>query len=116
MQRMKRTPFFIAATLCVAVNSHTAAATAPEATHGVVAPAGAPQSATKDATPDPSVTPTAAIAQPATRIVIEDAQARIQELRVGSVTRSIDVHPKGGMPTYQVQPDSGRRSWKVLGF
>ncbi|MDR3370618.1 hypothetical protein [Rhodoferax sp.] len=50
------------------------------------------------------------------RIVVEDASTRIDEVRVGSETKSIDVHPKNGMPAYQVAPKSGERTWKVLGF
>jgi hypothetical protein len=49
-------------------------------------------------------------------IRIEDAGARIDELRVGGETKSIQVQPKGGMPAYQLAPNSGERSWKVLGF
>ncbi len=49
-------------------------------------------------------------------IVVEDAATRIDEVRVGSETKSIDVKPKNGMPTYQVAPASGERTWKVLGF
>jgi hypothetical protein len=47
---------------------------------------------------------------------VEDADARIDELRVGGETQSISVQPKGGMPAYQVAPKTGERSWKVLGF
>ena len=47
---------------------------------------------------------------------VEDAGARIDEVRVGGETQSITVQPKGGMPTYQVEPKTGERSWKVLGF
>jgi len=50
------------------------------------------------------------------RIHIEDAGARIEELRVGGETRAIEVQPKGGMPAYQIAPASGERSWKILGF
>lgn len=50
------------------------------------------------------------------RIRIEDTGARIDELRVGGETKSIDVKPKGDMPAYQVAPSSGERSWKVLDF
>lgn len=50
------------------------------------------------------------------RIHLEDAGSRIDELRVGGETKTIDVQPKGGMPAYQVQPTSGERSWKILGF
>lgn len=49
-------------------------------------------------------------------IQIQDGGARIDELRVGGETRSIEVKPKGGMPAYQVEPTSGERSWKILGF
>ncbi len=50
------------------------------------------------------------------RIHVEDAGSRIDELRVGGETRSITVQPKGGYPSYQIQPVSGERSWKILGF
>ena len=50
------------------------------------------------------------------RIRIEDAGTRINELRVGGETKTITVQPKGGMPAYDVKPDSGERSWKILGF
>lgn len=60
--------------------------------------------------------PQGAIEKRAERIRVEDAGARIDELRIGGETRSIDVKPKGGLPAYQIQPASGERSWKVLGF
>ncbi len=67
------------------------------------------------------------------RIHIEDAGSRIDELRVGGETQSIQVSPKGGMPAYDVIPErsnsqltrgergstgntGGTRVWKVLGF
>ncbi len=49
-------------------------------------------------------------------IHVEDAGARIDELRVGGETQSITVQPKDGMPAYQVAPKTGERTWKVLGF
>lgn len=49
-------------------------------------------------------------------IHVEDAGARIDELRVGGQTQSITVQPKDGLPTYQVEPRTGERSWKILGF
>jgi len=49
-------------------------------------------------------------------IVVEDASTRIDEVRVGSETKSITVKPKDGMPAYDVAPASGERTWKVLGF
>lgn len=67
------------------------------------------------------------------RIQIEDAGARIDELRVGGETQSIVVSPKGGMPAYEVLPggsnrnltrgergnaaaNGGTRVWKLLDF
>ena len=49
-------------------------------------------------------------------IHVEDAAARIDEVRVGGETQSITVQPKDGMPAYQVAPKTGERTWKVLGF
>lgn len=66
------------------------------------------------------------------RITHEDGLSRIEELRVGGQTRSIDVQPKHGAPAYQVAPsrggdapgespgqrtgNSGKSSWPVLRF
>lgn len=66
------------------------------------------------------------------RISNEDALTRIDEVRVGGETRSIEVKPKNGAPAYQIQPDAsgsaisevggkrtgnaGRSSWRVLNF
>ncbi|MBT9507163.1 hypothetical protein [Rhodoferax sp.] len=50
------------------------------------------------------------------RIRVEDAGSRIDEVRVGGETRSINVQPKGGMPAYQIQPANGERTWKIVGF
>lgn len=58
------------------------------------------------------------------RITVDDGGARISELRFGGETRSISVQPKGGLPAYDVrpisgadiQPTSGTRTWKILGF
>jgi hypothetical protein len=49
-------------------------------------------------------------------ISVEDGGARIEEHRFGGETRSITVQPKGGMPAYDVQPATGARTWKLLGF
>jgi hypothetical protein len=66
-------------------------------------------------------------------IVHEDAGSRIQERRYGGQTETIDVQPKGGMPSYQVDPANlrrtrpdtsrngltgagGQRSWSVFSF
>lgn len=56
------------------------------------------------------------VEQPVQLIQVEDASVRIDEVRVGSETKSISVQPKGALPAYQVAPVSGQRSWKVLGF
>ena len=64
------------------------------------------------------------------RITHEDGLTRIDELRVGGQTQSIDVQPKNGAPAYQIQPEAGgttdtsgkrtgnagRSSWRVLNF
>ena len=49
-------------------------------------------------------------------IHVEDAGARIDEVRVGGETQSITVQPKDGMPAYEVAPKTGERTWKILGF
>jgi len=56
------------------------------------------------------------IEQTRQHIVVEDKANRIDEERVGSETKSIDVQPKNGMPAYKVEPKTGERTWKVLGF
>lgn len=50
------------------------------------------------------------------QIRVEDRSVRIDEVRVGGQTRSIDVQPKGTLPAYQIAPATGERSWKVLDF
>jgi hypothetical protein len=64
------------------------------------------------------------------RITHEDRLTRIDEVRVGGQTQSIDVQPKNGAPAYQIQPEAGgstdssgkrtgnagRSSWRVLNF
>lgn len=62
------------------------------------------------------------------RITHEDAGTRIDELRVGGQTRSIDVQPKNGAPAYEIAPQptvdtandgkgsSGRSRWRILSF
>lgn len=50
------------------------------------------------------------------RIQVESRDVRIDEVRFGGETRSISVAPKGGWPSYDVQPNTGERTWKVLGF
>jgi hypothetical protein len=82
-----------------------AAATASNYPETVVPPAGRP---------DPKIE----------NISHEDKGSRIDELRVGGVTKSITVQPKGGsMPPYDLSPENsrqggstGKRGWTVLGF
>jgi len=69
-------------------------------------PASAPAAATDKPFPE----------QTHQHIVVEDTATRIDEVRIGSETKSIDVQPKNGMPAYQVEPKTGERTWKVLGF
>lgn len=64
----------------------------------------------------PASSATGAVEKRTERIHIEDAGARIDEVRVGGETKTIEVQPKGGMPAYQVEPTKGERSWKILGF
>lgn len=77
------------------------------------------QTPASPSTPQPSPAPAAAkepTEQTTQHIVVEDKATRIDELRIGSETKSIDVQPKNGMPAYQVEPKSGERTWKILGF
>ena len=46
----------------------------------------------------------------------EEGGGGVGGLRVGGETKTITVQPKGGMPGYDVQPVTGARSWKILGF
>lgn len=66
------------------------------------------------------------------RLRTEDAGARIDELRVGGQTISIDVQPAANVPAYQVSPVTGgsagpaqrdapasaqgARTWKIFSF
>ena len=63
----------------------------------------------------------------AQRIVHHDAGSRIEELRVGGQTRSIEVETNSRVPGYRVQPidpgqapgkgsGAGQSSWRVLNF
>lgn len=78
------------------------------------APAPAPSASNPNAAQAPA--PESTLEKRTERIQIEDSGARIDELRIGGETKSITVQPKGGMPAYDVQPASGERSWKILGF
>lgn len=67
------------------------------------------------------------------RITHEDSLSRIDELRVGGQTKSIEVQPKNGAPAYQITTEqgvpsskgdvagqrtgnAGRSSWRILSF
>ena len=50
------------------------------------------------------------------RIRHEDSGSVIEEVRYGGRTQSITVQPKAGVPSYEVQPVTGQRSWNVLSF
>lgn len=67
--------------------------------------------------------------RPVERITHEDAYSRIDELKVGSQTRSIEVTPKNGAPAYEIAPEpgadnatngaggsSGRSRWRLISF
>jgi hypothetical protein len=68
------------------------------------------------AAPSASTQPPSSTNQLIERIHVQGGAASIDEVRVGGETRSITVQPKGGFPTYDVQPATGTRAWKVLGF
>ena len=50
------------------------------------------------------------------QIAVEGSNIHIDETRFGGETRSITVAPKGNLPVYDVQPVTGLRTWKILGF
>lgn len=71
--------------------------------------------------------PGAGIEQKTERIVHQDRGSRIEELRVGGQTRSIQVDTNSQIPGYQVQPidpaqstqdkgAAGKSSWRVIRF
>jgi hypothetical protein len=76
----------------------------------------APAPATASTNTPPPISPREVVDTRTENIHVEDAAARIDELRVGGETKRISVQPKGGMPAYQVAPKTGERTWKVLGF
>lgn len=72
-------------------------------------------------------TPVTTLEQKTERITHEDAGSRIEELRVGGQTRSIEVQTNTNVPGYRVEPidpsrsqdgktSSGKSSWRVLNF
>ncbi|MDM7456866.1 MAG: hypothetical protein P3W97_006345 [Tepidimonas sp.] len=79
-------------------------------------PAGSPPPTATAMAPEPKVE----------RLVQQDGHSRIEELRVGGQTRSIDVHTRSALPGYEVRPidpgvedqrsGAGSRRWRVLAF
>lgn len=70
-----------------------------------------------------STTPGEGVDKRIERLEHEDDRSRIQELRVGGQTESIDVQPKNGAPAYQVgpsqntpSPSEGRSFWRLFEF
>ncbi|MFN3612443.1 hypothetical protein [Tepidimonas sp.] len=60
------------------------------------------------------------------RLLHQDGHSRIEELRVGGQTRSIDVRTRSALPGYEIRPidpgvadersGAGSRRWRVLAF
>lgn len=60
------------------------------------------------------------------RILHQDGHTRVEELRIGGQTRSIDVRTRSALPGYEVRPidpgvsdersGAGSRRWRVLDF
>lgn len=83
---------------------------------GFAAAQSAPDAAATPAAPEPKVE----------RLVHQDGHSRIEELRVGGQTRSIDVRTRSAVPGYEVRPidpgvgdersGAGSRRWRVLDF
>ncbi|MCU0762788.1 MAG: hypothetical protein MUF76_07385 [Hydrogenophaga sp.] len=82
---------------------------------------------------DAAAAPAASAGDRIERITHEDSLSRINELRVGGQTQSIEVQPKNGAPAYQITTEpgvapsvrdvagqrtgtSGRSSWRILSF
>ncbi|HEX5806466.1 MAG TPA: hypothetical protein VFY31_09050 [Macromonas sp.] len=79
----------------------------------------------------PTQEPVKTLEQKTEHLTHEDAGSRIEELRVGGQTRSIEVETKTGVPGYQVKPldparpaegtgpgaqPEGKSSWRLLNF
>ena len=83
------------------------------------------------AQPVPEESPAAARSERIERITHEDSLSRVDELRVGGQTRSIEVTPKNGAPSYEIAPapggadlsegsssngSSGKSRWRIFNF
>jgi len=81
----------------------------------------AARAATDPATPQPS-----APEPKVERLVHHDGWSRIEELRIGGQTRTIEVRTRSGLPSYEVRPidpgvsddrsGAGTRRWRVTDF
>ena len=102
---------------------------------GLVLSSASVQAQSAPQTPAPAAAGAAAPAEPLDgrrnqkieHITVEDAGARVDEMRYGGVTQSISVQPKNAMPAYEVQPTDERRArqgdgsggsrvWNVMKF
>jgi hypothetical protein len=100
-------PRFFVATLAVSMITCGLAQGQTPTVNTTVAAGSAPPMAIQVKTP---------VEQRTEHMLLEDASAVIDEVRVGGESKSITVLPKSGLPAYQVAPMSGERSWKILGF
>lgn len=93
----------------------------------LIALLGRPALAQSASTVQPERDPVRTLEQKTERLVHQDAGSRIEELRVGGQTRSIEVQTNSRVPGYQVQPldpaqasdgrgSTGKSSWRVLNF
>jgi hypothetical protein len=89
------------------------------------------QTAEAPATPVPAESPADKPSARIERITHEDELSRVDELRVGGQTLSIEVTPKNGAPAYEIAPapggadlsdspasqgNTGRSRWRILNF
>lgn len=109
--RTALTPFALALALLACVSSALAQTPVPAS-----ATARPISTVTPVAEPAGTAQPSSGKEQLIERIHVDDGGSRIDEVRYGGETRSISVAPKGGLPVYDVQPVTGARTWKILGF
>ncbi|WP_295956391.1 hypothetical protein [Rhodoferax sp.] len=62
-----------------------------------------------------AATPAVPIDQRIQHIEVQDADVRINELRVGGETQTITVKPTNGLPAYEVIPANGARNRTIDG-
>ena len=103
------------ATLLGFANTSWSQTPAADSSSATPAASGSPASAA-DASRDASSGSPSRTNQLIENISHDEGGARIEERRYGGQTQSITVIPKGNMPAYDVQPGSGVRTWKILGF